>query len=66
MSQVAFQKDQSGSILEIGLDKLSLAGEDHAAAVVQARDDGGLGQGKEKMGTTGERSQKWRKGTGVE
>lgn len=66
MFQLAFQKDQSGSIMEIGLDKVSLEGEDHATAVVQARDNGGLGQQKEKSGKIGEKFQKCRKGVRVE
>lgn len=40
--------------MEIRWDKVSLEGEDHASAVVQAGDDSGLGSGKEKTGKTGE------------
>lgn len=52
--------------MEIGWDKVSLEREDHATAVVWARDDGGLGSGKENSGKIGERFRKWRKGVGIE
>lgn len=66
MFQLAFQKDQSGSIMETGLDKVSLEGENNAPAVVQAGENSDLGQQKEKSGKIGEKFQKCRKGVGVE